>query len=206
MLIPSGYLLLREAVVRVAERLFPDAQVRSHLHGHELVPRASADAPEAARQAIEAAKQALWQAFADGVLQAFILTERGRRTKLPSQPWRTAEGARAMDQGRIKWRAAVGVTLPGWVLVAEDDVRRIWPESPSTHNIAQETELKKWLVEQMKAAPNAPRPKATMKKEAEDKFGREIGGREFDRVYNAAASEAETPAWTQAGRRPKSRH
>ena len=94
-----------------------------------------------------------------------------------------------MDQGRIRWRAAVGVTLPEWVLVAEGDVRRVWPEPSSTHTIGHETELKKWLVEQMKAAPNAPRTKAVMKQEAEDKFGREIGGREFARVYNAAANE-----------------
>jgi hypothetical protein len=33
-----------------------------------------------------------------------------------------------MDQGHIKWRAAVGVTLPGWVVVAEDDVRDRWPK------------------------------------------------------------------------------
>jgi hypothetical protein len=63
---------------------------------------------------------------------------------------------------------------------------------------------KKWLVEQMKAAPGAARPKPEMERRGIDAGLPTISGRGFNSVFTAAAEAAGTPAWSDQGRRKKS--
>jgi hypothetical protein len=72
--------------------------------------------------------------------------------------------------------------------------------TPAQGTVAQETELRKWLVSKMTAAPMEPQPKATMQRaarEAELKFS----ARAFERSWRAAVLESEAIAWSVPGRR-----
>ncbi|MBV8589831.1 MAG: hypothetical protein JO212_07170 [Acetobacteraceae bacterium] len=218
-LIPSGYLPLRVAIMLVAEALFPDAQARSHMREqsseNDWTCLVLADTPDATRQAIEEAKRVLRQAFVDGVLPAFVLMEGGsdRKPEVPLSSWRSQRGALAMRAGVISWAPALGVRWSGPVFV-RDGALTSWlatklenklPNKAATHTIAQETELKKWLMEQMKTARNTPRSKEKMMAEAR---AAEIhfSDRGFNRAYTEAAKEANAPAWIKSGRRKKSPH
>jgi hypothetical protein len=70
--------------------------------------------------------------------------------------------------------------------------------------IAAEKSLARWLADQMRAAPDAPRPKETMKKEA-NSAGHSVSGRAFDRAFGGAIEKANTPKWGEPGRRKSPR-
>ena len=124
-LIPSGYLPLRQVIRLVAEQLFPDARARNHIQKRssetDWACCVSADAPDAARQAIEDTRQILQQAFVDGALPAFILMEgTGRQPGVPLSAWRSEKGAPAMRAGVISWAPAPGVKWGGPVFVRDE--------------------------------------------------------------------------------------
>jgi hypothetical protein len=69
---------------------------------------------------------------------------------------------------------------------------------------AQETELKKWLVSHMAAAPTRPQPKAAMQCAARE-AGLEFSARAFERSWRIAVLESGASAWSAPGRKPSRR-
>jgi hypothetical protein len=59
--------------------------------------------------------------------------------------------------------------------------------------------LRKWLVEQMKSAPDKPRPKSSMKREAAGLF--KVSDRSFNAVWTEAVKESGASNWSKPGRR-----
>jgi len=77
--------------------------------------------------------------------------------------------------------------------------------SPAVHRtVAQETELKRWLMSQIAAAPRTPRPKAAMKQAATD-VGIKFSARAFERCWHAAILETQASNWSAPGRKPARR-
>lgn len=64
-----------------------------------------------------------------------------------------------------------------------------------------ETHCRKWLISLMEINPTSPKPKLNLQSEAFQKF-KDLGKASFSRAWKAAAKEANTPAWSSAGRRP----
>jgi hypothetical protein len=87
------------------------------------------------------------------------------------------------------------------------DVLAIWPadrRQEAAQTTAAETRMVRWLVAQMKAAPNAPIPKPEMRKRAED-AGHVVSDRAFIRAWRIAVKDANAPAWSAPGRKSKRR-
>ena len=77
--------------------------------------------------------------------------------------------------------------------------------SRSAHGtVAQETELRKWLVSRMVATPMEPRPKATMQGIATD-AGLKFSARAFERCWRIAVVESGASAWSAPGRKSSRR-
>jgi hypothetical protein len=70
----------------------------------------------------------------------------------------------------------------------------------ATTTINSETACKQKLIERMKTHPNDPAPKSELRRSFP-----ELSMRGFNRVYSAAATEANCPAWSAAGRRRRNR-
>jgi hypothetical protein len=87
------------------------------------------------------------------------------------------------------------------------DVLAIWPadrRQEAAQTTAAETRMARWLVAQMKAAPNAPIPKPEMRKRAEA-AGHVVGDRAFIRAWRIAVKDANAQAWSLPGRKSKRR-
>jgi hypothetical protein len=69
---------------------------------------------------------------------------------------------------------------------------------------AQETELKRWLVSHMAAAPTRPRPKAAVHRVAKE-TGLKFSARAFERSWRIAVLESGASAWSAPGRKPSGR-
>lgn len=112
--------------------------------------------------------------------------------------------ARAL-KGEITGYGRNGQPLPPgyWLLhqIGEGDARfdpeKVKAGTPA--KAAAETRCRRWLVEEMRAGPDAPRSKEEMAAEASARFG--VKGRAFVRAWGAAAQEAATPAWSRPGRK-----
>jgi hypothetical protein len=102
-----------------------------------------------------------------------------------------------------------GAGVPEWtdVQFRAEDVLAIWPaerRQEAAQTAAAETRMKGWLVEQMKAAPNAPTSKPEMRKRAEA-AGHVVSDRAFIRAWPIAVKEANAPAWSRPGRKSRRR-
>lgn len=77
-------------------------------------------------------KPILWQALGDGDLQSYGLTSWGAILNIPVEPWRTNQGASAMNAGSIKWWIGSPLTqIEGSVLLRRNELEhwlaRIFP-------------------------------------------------------------------------------
>jgi chaperonin GroEL (HSP60 family) len=73
-------------------------------------------------------------------------------------------------------------------------------ESMAKWTVAEETNLKDWLVSQMSAASRAPQSKADMKRLA-TAAGLKFSARAFVRTWRAAVLESGAGAWSRPGKR-----
>lgn len=89
------------------------------------------------------------------------------------------------------------------VLINRSSVFQRWPapddREAAKSTIATENRTKAWLAGIMRAAPNVPRPKQQMFKEAVSLFG--ISWQAFRRVWAAAIRDTNSHTWSKAGRR-----
>ncbi len=84
------------------------------------------------------------------------------------------------------------------------DVRACWkPSSSVASRMRAEGSLAGWLADQMRAAPDTPRPKTTMQEEAKQ-AGHIFGPTAFKTAWTKATSTANVPAWRTGGRRKSS--
>jgi hypothetical protein len=84
------------------------------------------------------------------------------------------------------------------------EVRRYWPgaepraQPPTT--MGAQNECRRWLANEMNAAPDRPRPKSQVLAEAKKRFAK-LSGRGFERAWQAAISETGAEKWSKAGPR-----
>jgi hypothetical protein len=85
------------------------------------------------------------------------------------------------------------------------DVINVWPrwkggEAAARRTSARESELERWLAQQMRAAPNAPRSKPTMKEEA-NLAKLKFSERGFNRAWAKAVQRSGATCWSRPGRK-----
>jgi hypothetical protein len=89
------------------------------------------------------------------------------------------------------------------VFLKEHEFRKWCTASPvALHSIAVEKRLTELLTTEMKAAPYAPRTKASMIEEAKLKQ-LYTSRRAFDRAWRSAVTDSGAVAWSARGRRPR---
>lgn len=144
----------------------------------------------------------LHQALVDGVLKAVVQTTMGAIFPLPVEYWRSQFGREAFTLDRVKWWQSTTLSmipLEGSPLIEREEFDR-WSNADAT--AGDELRLRRWLMEQMRRAPNEPRTKAAMVLEAKAAALR-FTSTMFDRAWSGAAREANTPKWSEPGRRSK---
>lgn len=148
-----------------------------------------------------AAAAALVENLRSDALAAEGADAHGERRALTAAEWRNLELVRIGAHYRACSAAKVHQFLD--IQLRRSDVQKRFPASAAvtqrvSGSIAKERACKVELIKLMTANPNAPISKNQLKKRREFEG---LSKRAFERVFVAAALEAQTPAWSKAGRR-----
>jgi hypothetical protein len=112
----------------------------------------------------------------------------------------------------LKEPFGLGTTGKGfrWIFIATDslesflkDLEKQKPAEVVKKTVAQQSRCTNWLVKEMRAHKNPPKPKSEYRKEAKDKLS--VGPRAFDRSWTDAIKITGRDNWSNPGRKRKSK-